>query len=59
MTAIRKYLRHFRTSGTTQPNAQDLMHGEIAMGYNRFHEKLFIKNTTNTITEFSSDEQLK
>jgi hypothetical protein len=36
-----------------------MLYGELAMGYGRFHEKLFIKNTTNTITEFSSDEQLK
>ena len=59
MPVTRKYLQHFRTSGISQPNAQGMLHGEIAVGYNRFHEKFFIKNTTNTITEFSSDEQLK
>lgn len=55
----RKYLQHFRSSGTTQPIASELMYGEIALGYKRYHEKLYIKNDINTITEFSSDEQLK
>jgi hypothetical protein len=36
-----------------------MQYGELAMGYKRHQEKLFIKNSTNTITEFSSDEQLK
>lgn len=59
MPNTRKYLKHYRTNGTTAPQATDMEHGELAMGYNRYHEKLYIKNTTNTITEFSSDEQLK
>lgn len=57
--ASRKYLQHFRSSGTTQPDATGMKYGEIAIGYKKFHEKLYIKNDINTITEFSSDEQLK
>ena len=59
MPVTRKYIQHYRTSGTTSPQASKLVHGEIAVGFHRHGEKLFIKNDANTVTEFSSDELLK
>ena len=55
----RKHIQLYRTSGNTAPNPDDVYYGELSMGYNSGHEKLYIKNTNNGITTFSSDEQLK
>lgn len=40
---------HKRSSGTTQPTATALTHGEIAMNYRDGYESLFFRNTNNEV----------
>ena len=57
--AERAHLQLYRTSGTTQPESSEMKYGELGIGYKKNHEKIFIKNTEDTISEFSSDTLLK
>lgn len=54
--ANRIHMLHYKsaTQGAT-PAASEMLYGELAMRYKNDDEKLFVKNTSNNIVEFSPD----
>lgn len=51
---IKRHISHLKSSGTTLPSASDLVYGEIAVGYLKDNEALFIKNSNDEIVPFTS-----
>lgn len=47
-------ISHYYTTGTTQPTADELENGEIAVSMNTGNEKLYIKNNEGTVVDFLS-----
>jgi hypothetical protein len=54
---IKRHLSHLKSSGGTAPEATDIVLGEIAVGYKKDSEALYIKNSSEEIVTFSSDGQ--
>lgn len=52
---LKHTILHYRSSGNTEPQAANLMHGEIAINYKEGNEKIFLKNSANKIISISSD----
>lgn len=52
---LKHTILHYRSSGNTEPQAANLMHGEIALNYKEGNEKIFLKNSANKIISISSD----
>lgn len=52
---LKHTILHYRSSGNTEPQAANLMHGEIAINYKEGNEKIFLKNSANNIISISSD----
>ena len=48
----------YRSSGEQKPSADDITHGELAVGYAAGKEKLYLKNTDDQIASFISEEQV-
>lgn len=49
---IKRHISHLKSSGTTAPAADDLVYGEIAVGYGAGNEVLYIKNSSDAIIPF-------
>lgn len=47
-------ISHYYTTGTTQPTADELENGEIAVSMNTGNEKLYIKNNSGKVVDFLS-----
>ena len=51
---IKRHLSHLKSSGGTAPAAADLVYGEIAVGYKKDAEALYIKNNSGEVITFTS-----
>ena len=51
---IKRHISHLKSSGSSAPQATDLVYGEIAVGYAAGNEKLFIKNSSDDVITFES-----
>ena len=51
---ITRHVSHLKSSGTTAPQASDLLYGEIAVGYGAGTESLYIKNSSGAVVSFTS-----
>ena len=51
---IKRHLSHLKSSGGTAPAAADLVYGEIAVGYKKDAEALYIKNNNGEVITFTS-----
>ena len=49
---ITRHVSHIKSSGGTAPNASDLLYGEIAVGYKKGTETLYIKNNNDEVIPF-------
>lgn len=51
--AIKRHISHIKSSGGTAPAAADLYFGEIAVGYKKGDEALYIKNNSGDVVTFN------
>ena len=51
---ITRHVSHLKSSGSTAPAAVDLLYGEIAVGYGKNNEALYIKNSSDEIVTFTN-----
>ena len=51
---IKRHLSHLKSSGATAPAAADLVYGEIAVGYAKDNEALYIKNNSGDVVTFTT-----
>lgn len=54
MADIKRHISHLKSSGSTAPLADNLIDGEIAVGYGKGNEALYIKNSDGEIVTFLS-----
>ena len=52
--AIKRHISHIKSSGGTSPSASDLLFGEIAVGYKKDYESLYIKNSNGDVVAFTT-----
>ena len=55
---IKRHISHLKSSGSTTPTAGQLIYGEIAVGYKKGEEKLFIKNSNDEVVSFDNSVNL-
>ena len=54
---IKRHISHLKSSGGTAPAASALTFGEIAVGYLKGKETLYIKNNSGTVVSFLDSVQ--
>ena len=54
---IKRHISHLKSSGGTAPAASALTYGEIAVGYKKDKETLYIKNNSGTVVSFLDSVQ--
>ena len=53
---IKRHIQLLKSSGATAPAAADLLYGEIAVGYGKDNEALYIKNSNgDVVKEITTD----
>ena len=55
--AERVQISHYYTTGNTWPDSRKLTYGELALSISAGSESIFVKNTDNKITRFSTESQ--
>ena len=52
--SITRHISHIKSSGGTAPSAGNILYGEIAVGYKKGSEALYIKNSNDEVVTFTN-----